>query len=132
MRLRIFGAPLALAFVAVLAAGPAMAEGDPAKGKKIFKKCKICHAVVLKDKRKRIGPNLVGVFGRKAGTAPGFKKYTGLKGADFVWDEAHLDEYLANPKKFIKKIGGKKSKMILKTKKASQRANIIAYLKTLK
>ena len=45
MRLRIFGAPLALAFVAVLAAGPAMAEGDPAKGKKIFKKCKICHTL---------------------------------------------------------------------------------------
>jgi cytochrome c2 len=56
----------------------------------------------------------------------------GLKGVDFVWDDARLDEYLTDPKKFIKKIGGKKSKMVLKTKKASQRADVIAYLKTLK
>ncbi len=121
---------MTMALVVALASGSAFA-GDPKKGKKNFKKCKICHAVVLKDKRKRIGPNLVGVVGRKAGSAPGFKRYVGLKGADFVWDEAQLDEYLTNPKKFTKKIGGKKSKMVLKTKKASQRANIIAYLKTL-
>ena len=71
---------------------------------------------------------MAGIVGRKAGTASGFKRYKGLKGSDITWDEASLDKWLTNPKKFI----GKRTSMGFKLKKAGQRADVIAYLKTLK
>ena len=55
-----------------------------------------------------------------------------MKGADWTWDEALLDVYLQDPKAFTKKRTGKKSAMVFKLKKAGDRANIIAYLKSLK
>ncbi len=122
---------LGLAIAVALAGGPAFAAaGDSVKGEKVFKKCKACHTA--KPGKHKVGPSLAGVFGRKAGTAAGYKKYKGLKGADWTWDEALLDEYLANPKKFVKKRGAKGTSMAFKLKKAGQRADVIAYLKTLK
>ena len=120
---------LALAAGMALASGSALAAGDAAKGKKIFNKCKACHS--NKAGKNKVGPSLAGVVGRKAGTAAGFKRYKGLKGADWTWDEALLDEYLTDPKKFAKARTGKKTSMVFKLKKAGQRADIIAYLKTL-
>ncbi len=117
---------LALAAGMALASGSAWAAGDAAKGKKVFNKCKACHSI--KAGKNKVGPSLAGVVGRKAGTAPGFKRYKGLKGSDITWDEASLDKWLANPKKFI----GKRTSMGFKLKKAGQRADVIAYLKTLK
>jgi cytochrome c len=125
-RLLVLGAALAVA----VAGAPAWAAGDAAKGAKVFKKCKACHTT--KAGKHKVGPSLVGIFGRQAGTVDGYKKYKGLKGADFTWDDALLDEYLKDPKKFVKARGGKKTSMILKLKKAKDRANVIAYLKTLK
>ena len=90
----------ALAAVAVLAS-PALADGDAAKGKKVFNKCMSCHdAVEAKDK---VGPNLVGVVGRTAGTLESFAtKYSqAMKDAGaggLVWDEANIAEYLKDPK----------------------------------
>ena len=121
---------LALAAGMALASGSAWAAGEAAKGKKVFKKCKACHSI--KAGKTKIGPSLAGVVGRKAGTTPGFKRYKGLKGADWTWDEALLDEWLADPKKFAKARTGKKTSMGFKLKKAGQRADVIAYLKTLK
>ncbi|MFB3136178.1 MAG: cytochrome c family protein [Rhodospirillales bacterium] len=122
---------LGLAIAVALAGGPAFAgAGDPVKGEKVFKKCKACHSA--KPGKHKVGPSLAGVFGRKAGTAEGYKRYKGLKGADYTWDEALLDEYLADPKKFVKKRGAKGTLMRFKLKTAAQRADVIAYLKTLK
>jgi|TARA_E500000331_G_C17106143_1_gene647525 cytochrome c len=116
-----------LASLAVSA--PSLAEGDPVRGKKIFNKCKACHAV--KAGKHKIGPSLYEVIGRKAGTAAGFKKYRGLKGADWTWTEQNLDQYLTNPKKFVKKKSNKRSSMVLKLKKKTDRDAVIAYLKSL-
>ena len=121
---------LALAAGMALASGSALAAGDAAKGKKVFNKCKACHSI--KAGKTKVGPSLAGVVGRKAGTASGFKRYKGLKGADWTWDEALLDEYLIDPKKFAKARTGKRTSMGFKLKKAGQRADVIAYLKTLK
>ena len=121
---------MASAIALVLASGSALA-GDPVKGKRVFNKCVSCHPIKKKGKQ-GIGPNLFGIVGRKAGSVQGFKKYTGLKGADFVWDDATLDSWLANPKKFIKKRGGKKTLMMVKLRKVTQRDDVIAYMKTLK
>ena len=116
--------------IQVLGATPAIAGGDAVRGKKVFNKCKACHSI--KVGKHKIGPSLAGVIGRKAGTAEGFKRYKGLKGADWTWDEATLDEYLTNPKIFVKSRNKRKSSMILKLKKKRDRDNVIAYLKTLK
>jgi len=116
--------------IQVLGATPVIAGGDAVRGKKVFNKCKACHSI--KVGKHKIGPSLGGVIGRKAGTAEGFKRYKGLKGADWTWDEATLDEYLTNPKLFVKSRNKRKSSMILRLKKKRDRDNVIAYLKTLK
>jgi cytochrome c len=119
-----------LVLSALVLANPASAAGDAAKGKKAFNKCKACHTV--QAGKHKTGPSLAGVIGRKAGTAGGFTRYKGLKGADWTWDEATLDAYLTDPKKFTKSKTGKNSAMVVKTKRKSTRADLIAYLKSLK
>jgi cytochrome c len=105
----------------------ALAEGDAAKGEKVFKKCKACHAVGEGAKNK-VGPQLNNLFGRTAGTAEGFKysKAVIAKGEEgLVWTEETLAEYLKKPKKYIPKnkmaFGG--------LKKDADLENINAYLK---
>ncbi|MDQ6972663.1 MAG: cytochrome C [Mariprofundaceae bacterium] len=68
-----------------------------------WKKCATCHNFTAKNK---VGPALGDVLGRKAGAAPGFKyKYTKY-GTDWVWDEAHLREWMCDSKKAVKKFTG--------------------------
>lgn len=120
---------LAFGLAMTLASGSAVA-GDAAAGEKVFKKCKACHT--LEAGKHRTGPSLHGIVGRQAGSTD-FKRYKGLKGADFAWDEAKLDEYIADPKAFVKKhTANDKTGMTFKLKKADERANVIAYLKTVK
>lgn len=118
---------LSLGSHTAMAAGDA---GDAAKGAKVFNKCKACHTV--QAGKNKSGPSLLGVIGRTAGTAEGFKRYKGLKGANWSWDGASLDEFLQDPRKYIKTRTKKTSSMALKLKKHSDRDDVIAYLKSLK
>ena len=120
----------ALAAVALLASGPAVAEGDAAKGKAAFAKCAICHQVGP-GAATLVGPELNGIVGRKAGSvadypySPGIKK---LAGEGFTWTEENLDKWIADPKAMIPD-----SPMALAFQgvpDAGERADIIAYLKT--
>lgn len=124
---------LGMAFGLALSSGSAFAagSGDAAKGAKVFKKCKACHSIEQGAKHK-FGPNLFGVFGRTAGSAAGYKKYKGLKAADWAWDAPNLDAWLTSPKKFVKAKGRKRTSMSFKLKKESQRDDVIAYLETMK
>ena len=118
---------VALAAAMALASGSTMAAGDAAKGKKVFKKCKACHTV-NKGGKNRVGPNLFGIVGAKAASVKGYRYSKAMKGSGLTWDEATLDKFLKKPKKFVKK-----TKMgFAGLKKDGQRADIIAYLKTLK
>jgi len=118
---------LAVAVVMALVSGSAFAGGDPAKGAEVYKKkCLSCHPTTAGTHK--MGPSLVNMFGSKAGTVPGFHKYKGLKGSKVVWDETSMDQWLANPKKFL----GKKTSMVYKLKNAKKRADVIEYMKTLK
>ena len=90
---RIFALGLAIGMMAT--SGSAIA-GDSAAGEKVFKKrCKACHTVT--ENKHKVGPSLFGVVGRQAGSTD-FKRYKGLKGADYSWDEESLDTWLKNPK----------------------------------
>ena len=72
-----------------------------------------------------MGPSLHGLFGRKAGTAPGYHYSSAMKNSGIVWNEKSLETYLVNPRKVVKG-----TKMVFPgLKKAEQRADVIAYLK---
>src|SRR5665648_46387 len=73
---------------------------DAAAGKKVFNKCTPCHNIGPGAKNK-VGPQLDGLFGRKAGTAAAFNYSDGMKRAGWVWDEATFKEYITDPKKKV-------------------------------
>ena len=108
---------------AIVTAGPAFAEGDAAAGKKVYNKCKTCHA--LEAGKKKLGPSLNGIIGRTAGSVEGFKYSDAMKDSGVVWTEENIAAYLEKPKEFI--AGNKMAFAGLR--KEQDRANLIAYLK---
>ncbi len=117
----VLAAALTLPGTAALAA-----EGDAEAGAKVFKKCKACHS--LEEGKNKVGPHLAGIVDRDAGAVEGYKYSKAMREAEaFVWDEANLDAFLTKPKAFLK--GTKMSFAGLK--KEGQRADVIAYLKSL-
>lgn len=89
--------PVAVALLA--GAGTAAAQGDQEKGEKVFNKCKTCH--VVEEEKNKIGPHLVGIFGRQAGSVDGFKYSDAMKGSGVVWDDETIAAYLKDPKSYI-------------------------------
>ena len=93
---------MALGIVFALAPlGSAMAQaGDPAAGQRVFNQCMACHTI-NQGGPNRVGPNLHGVIGRKAGAVEGFRYSANLKQLGengHVWNEETLRPYLTNPK----------------------------------
>ena len=115
----------ALCIVASSALSGSHSAGDAAKGEKVFKKCKSCHAI--EEGKNKTGPSLYGVVDREAGSIEGYKYSKAMAGSGLVWDAATLDGYLENPRKYLK--GTKMSFAGLK--KDTDRTNVIAYLATL-
>ena len=109
--------------VASLAAFPALADGDAGRGTSLFERCSGCHTATDQNK---VGPGLLGVVGRKAGTEAGYKYSGGMAKSDVVWDDATLDAFLAAPRKVVQG-----TTMSLSITNATDRQDIIAYLHTL-
>ncbi|MGB0959816.1 MAG: c-type cytochrome, partial [Halocynthiibacter sp.] len=115
---------------AALFAGAAVAQtiGDVEKGEKSFQKnCASCH-MVGPNARDRVGPQLNGIFGRKAASVEGFKYSKAMKraGADGLeWTFDTLDIYIENPKSLV--TGTRMSFRGLKD--AQGRADVMAYLR---
>ena len=101
------------------------ADGDAAAGKTVFNVCKACHTIEAGG-RNRVGPNLHGIVGRKAGSADGFSYSQAVKDAGYVWDEQKLDTYLKDPKAALP--GNKMA--FAGVKDDAKRADLIAYLKS--
>jgi len=98
--------------------------GDLENGKRKFAMCRSCHTI-NQGGPNMTGPNLYGVFGRKAGAVEGFAYSDAVKAAGFTWDADHLNNWLADPRGFMP--GTKMSFMGLKEPK--DRIDVIAYLK---
>jgi cytochrome c len=88
---------ISIAFALSLATLPARAA-DVEHGKVVFQGCAACHS----DKPDALGPNLVGVIGRKAGSRDDFRYSNAMTRAGFNWDAGSLRQYLADPQAKVK------------------------------
>jgi len=110
---------------ALLATLPAPYDAaDLANGQRVFARCRSCHTIT-EGGPNMTGPNLYGVFGRAAGAAEGYNYSTAVKQAGFVWDADHLNNWLENPRTFLK--GTKMS--FAGIPDATDRRDVIAFLK---
>jgi len=121
----VIGFAVALAMASQL---PTAAHSEPAgtnlKGKLIFLRCASCHAIGPGGGA-RIGPNLQGVVGRKAGSLPGATYSAAMKQQNFIWTEAMLDRWLTQPSAVVPGT----AMAFAGLPKAEDRAAVIAYLK---
>ncbi|MCC7268618.1 MAG: cytochrome c family protein [Caulobacteraceae bacterium] len=110
---------------ALLASLPAPYNtGDLENGRVKFGLCRSCHTIT-EGGPNQVGPNLYGVFGRKAGTHEGYSYSKAMLASNIVWDGAVLDQWLDNPRTFLP--GTKMTFAGLHDEK--DRIDLIAYLK---
>jgi cytochrome c len=100
--------------------------GTAAAGEKVFLNCKTCHAV--EAGKNMTGPSLHALQGRKSGTIAGYSYSTANKNSGITWTNEKLFQYLENPQRVIP--GTKMT--YTGVKDPQQRADLIAYLDTLK
>ena len=111
-------AVLAIALLSVASA--VYAVGDAARGPELYEsRCSGCHSV----DQNRVGPAHQGVFGRRAGRAPGYGYSAALNASKLVWSEKTLNAWLTNPQQLIPG-----QKMGYQVREAADRADLIAYL----
>ena len=117
----------ALSGIACVLSSPSalpQAAAESASGQLAFNNaCRTCH--LTREGDNRLGPNLHKIVGRKAGSLLDYRYSSAMKEADFVWDEAKLDRFIANPDEVVpgnnmKPYGGLTS--------GEDRAKIIAFL----
>ena len=117
---------LAAAVPLIMLSSAAVAQ-DAAAGKAAFRACQACH--VVDQEQNRVGPHLVGIVGRNVASVEGYTYSDAMteysEGGEKVWDEAALQEFLADPRGVVEgtkmAYGGVKDEEDL--------ANLIAYLK---
>lgn len=116
-----FRVPSAVPFLALLVLAPA-AGAQEATGDRLFRtRCASCHS--LEPGQNRIGPNLSGIIGRKAGSLEGARYSQGLRDLGITWDAAQLDSFLANPRAMVKG-----TTMTVAVPNPADRAALIGYL----
>lgn len=107
--------------LALCALAPAGAVPDARRGEQIYTRCLACHALAYD----RVGPRHCGLFGRLAGSVPGFEYSPAMKSSKITWDEKTLDRFLAKP---LTMVPG--STMTYDgVPDPKERADLIAYLK---
>jgi cytochrome c len=97
---------------------------DVDAGEQSFKKCRACHEVGV-DAKNKAGPLLNGLFGRAAGSVPGFRYSDANRNSGVVWSEEIFSEYIRSPRTFMP--GTRMAFVGLK--KDDEIANLTAYLR---
>ena len=133
-RLLAIAVVVASAGSAALSNGPmaqtpaAMPTGDAAAGEQVFRRlCTACHIATAEGPR-RLGPTLFGVVGRHSGSVRGFTYSQANRNANVTWTPEVLFEYLKNPRAFI----ANPTMSFAGIRDDQERANVIAYLQTLR
>lgn len=111
--------------LSVMATQPAQAQFfgmDP--GEVLFGECRECHSFEAGAPHGKKGPNLWGIFGRPAASAPGFEYSPELKGSGIVWTETALERWLRNPRAWIPA-----TKMDFQVPNEEQREYILEYMR---
>jgi len=105
-----------------------LAKADVKAGEQIVKKCTSCHSFD-KGGKDGVGPNQWGLVGSHFAHKDGYAYSAALTAMkDKKWTAQNLSEFLDNPRKFIPN-----NKMSFAgIKDPQERANLIAYLSTLK
>ena len=94
------------------------------RGNRVFVLCRSCHTLEA-DGRHKVGPNLHGMFGSKAGAKDGFRYSDAVLESGIIWSAETLEEWLVKPKDFLP--GNKMA--FAGVRKESDRDALIAYLK---
>ena len=120
---------LLLALGAALLAGAPALAADAERGASLFEHCVICQSVGPKaGTRKRTGPHLNGIFGRRAGSVQGFKYSKAMRRASadgLIWTTDSLDVFIENPKNLVSR-----TRMNFRGLAApADRADLLAYLR---
>jgi cytochrome c len=84
---------LAIGLALVVSQAGAANDAQLRAGEAIYARCMGCHALAYD----RTGPHHCGLFGRRAGSVPGFPYSEAMKRSDIVWSARTLDRFLANP-----------------------------------
>ncbi|SDX30910.1 cytochrome c [Albimonas donghaensis] len=103
--------------------GALLAEADPARGERVFGKCKACHKL---DGTNATGPHLDGVVGRAVDAVDGFAYSGALEAVVDTWSPENLQHFLANPRKFAPGT----AMGFAGLPKIEDRAALVAYLQT--
>jgi cytochrome c len=83
--------------LALCAGAPAGAAPDAQRGEQIYARCAACHALAFD----RVGPRHCGLFGRLAGSVPGFDYSPAMKKSKIRWDEKTLERFIAKPLEMV-------------------------------
>ncbi|MDQ0585959.1 cytochrome c [Variovorax paradoxus] len=94
---------------------------DAVRGEQVYARCLACHALAVD----RVGPRHCGLFGRRAGSVPGFAYSEAMKKSKIVWNDKTLDRFLANPLAMVPGTAMTYDGV----PDPADRANLIAYLK---
>jgi cytochrome c2 len=117
----------ALAAGAYAACAGNTAEGDPARGERVFQRCYACHSVDPNETAQLQGPSLFGIMGRRAAALPGFEYSEAMKArgaVGLVWTADTLDRFIADPYAFVPGT----AMGLPPLNDAQARADVIAYL----
>lgn len=124
-----FVVPMLAAAALLVQSVPAVAQ-DAAAGQRVFAQCRACHTVD-NGGRNGVGPNLFGIYGSPAGKREGFRYSANMQElaqGGLTWTSENLNTYIRNPKDLVPR----GSMAFAGVRNDEQRANLIAYLQTLK
>jgi cytochrome c len=118
--MKAFAAAMLVTTASVVGIGTAHAAGDVVRGAVLYQRCQQCHSI----RDNHAGPRHKGVFGRVAGTQPGYNYSDALRKSGIVWNEGTLDKWLTNPAGFVRGVN-----MFFHLPNPKDRADVIEYLK---